>query len=127
MKAWIQHIIFLHNDKQKIVTDNNLYLREHGILGSFIECLYICRCCFTLFEKQLNLPSLLVQPSNSQCLKSKIVGKKTINCIFIHNKSKRTKRLLKFIYVDKRNNLRKYCFLLFIACRIGCLYLLAKL
>lgn len=37
----MQHIMFLRNNKQKIVTDGNPSLCEHGILGSPIECLYV--------------------------------------------------------------------------------------
>ena len=35
--------------------------------------------------------------------------------------------LFKLVCVYRRHNLCKYCFPLFIVCRIGCLYLLAKL
>ena len=83
--------MFLRNNKQKIVTDGNPYLCEHGILGSSIECLYVQMLLYP-FEEQLNLPSLPVQLGNGQCLKPKVVGEVTINCIctkvFIHNKSK---------------------------------------
>ena len=91
MKAWIQHIMFLRNDKQKIVTDSYPYLCVHGVLGGSIECLYVQMLLYP-FEEQLNLPSLPVQLGNGQCLKPKVVGEVTINCIctkvFIHNKSK---------------------------------------
>ena len=92
MKTWFQHIMFLRNDKQKIVTDGNPYLCEHGILGSSIECLYVQMLLYP-FEEQLNLPSLPVQLGNSQCIKLEVIGEETVNCIcaevFIHNKSKR--------------------------------------
>ena len=91
MKTWIQHIMFLCNNKQKIVTDGNPYLCEHGILDSSIECLYV-QILLYLFEEQLNLPFLPVQLGNGQGLKPKVVGEETINCIcakvFIHKKSK---------------------------------------
>ena len=44
--------MFLRNDKQKIVTDGNPYLCEHGILGSSIEFLYVQMLLYP-FEKQL--------------------------------------------------------------------------
>ena len=88
MMTRIQHIMFLRNDKQKIITDDNPYLCEHGILGSSIECFYAQMLLYP-FEEQLNLPSLPVQLGNSQYLKPKVVGEETtINCIcskaFIH-------------------------------------------
>ena len=86
MKTWIQR-----NNKQKIVTDANLYLCEHYILGSSIECLYEHMLLYP-FEEQFNLPFLPVQLGNGQCLKPEVVGEEAINCIctkvFIRNKSK---------------------------------------
>ena len=97
MKTWIQHIMFLSNDKQKIVTDGNPYLCEHGILGSSIECLYVQMLLYP-FEEQFNFPSLPVQLGNSQYLKLEAIGEETVNCIcakvFILNKSKRIGILL---------------------------------
>lgn len=77
MKTWFQHIMFLRNDKQKIVTDGNPYLCEHGILGSSIECLYVQMLLYP-FEEQLNLPSLPVQLGNSQCIKLEVIGEETV-------------------------------------------------
>ena len=98
MKAWIQHIMFLRNDKQKIVTDSYPYLCVHGILGGSIECLYVQMLLYP-FEEQLNLPSLPVQFGNGQCFKLEIVGEEPINSIcsevFIHNESKRIRILLR--------------------------------
>ena len=97
MKTWIQHIMFLRNDKQKVVADSYPYLCVHGILGGSVECLYVQMLLYP-FEEQLNLPSLPVQLGNGQCLKLKVVGEETVNCIcaevFIHNKSKRIGILL---------------------------------
>ena len=81
MKTWIQHIMFLRNDKQKVVTDSYPYLCVHGIFGGSVECLYVQMLLYP-FEEQLNLPSLPVQLGNGQCLKLKVVGEETINCIY---------------------------------------------
>lgn len=37
MKAWIQSILLLGNDKQKVVTDGYPYLREDCILARSVE------------------------------------------------------------------------------------------
>ena len=84
--------MFLRNDKQKVVTDSYPYLCVHGIFGGSVECLYVQMLLYP-FEEQLNLPSLPVQLGNGQCLKLKVVGEETVNCIcakvFIDNKSKK--------------------------------------
>lgn len=82
--------MFLRNDKQEIITDSYPYPCEHGILGGSVVCLYVQMLLYP-FEEQLNLPSLPVQLGNGQCLKPKVVGEETVNCIcakaFIHNNS----------------------------------------
>lgn len=96
MKTWVQHIMFLRNDKQKIVTDSYPYLCTR-FLGGSIECLYVQMLLYP-FEEQLNLPSFPVQLGNGQYLKPEIIDKETVNCIyaeaFIHNKSKKIVMLL---------------------------------
>ena len=49
MKTWIQHIMFLRNDKQKVVTDSYPYLCVHGILGGSVECLYVQMLLYPLY------------------------------------------------------------------------------
>ena len=96
MTTWVQHIMFLRNDKQKIVADGNPYLRVYGILGGSVESLYVQMLLYP-FEEQFNLPSFPIQLSDGQGFKFKIVGKETVNCIcakvFIYNKPERVRIL----------------------------------
>ena len=89
--------MFLRNGKKRILTDVNINLCEHGILGSFIECLYV-QMLLCPFEEQLNLSSFPVQLGNTQCIKLEVIGEERVNCIcaevFIHNKSKKIEILL---------------------------------
>ena len=59
MKSWIQHIKFLCNDKQNVVTEA-IYIFVYTI---FLECLYMLMLFYPL-EEQFDFPSFHVQLGN---------------------------------------------------------------
>ena len=78
MKAWFQHIMLLRNNQQKVVTDGYPYLCEYGILGGSIKSLDM-QMLFYPFKEQLNLPSFPIKFSDSQSIKSEVIGKESVD------------------------------------------------
>ncbi len=73
MKTWIQSILLLGNNKQKVATDSYPYLRVDSVLGRSIEGLDV-QVLLDPFEEQLNLPPLSVKFGNSVTLKYSVAA-----------------------------------------------------
>lgn len=89
MKAWIQSILLLGNDKQKVVTDGYPYLREDCILARSVEG-FDMQMLLDPLEKDLNLPPFAVEFGNGNRLQSEVVGQEaidsTVSKVLIDNK-----------------------------------------
>ena len=90
MKAWIQSILLLGNDKQKVVTDGYPYLREDCILARSVEG-FDMQMLLDPLEKDLNLPPFTVEFGNGNRIQSEVVGQEAIDSavskVLIDNKS----------------------------------------
>ena len=88
MKTWIQSILLLGNNKQKVVTDGYPYLCEECIHSRSIEGFDV-QVLLDPFEKYLNLPSFAIEFSDGYRLQSVVVGQEPIDCtvpkVFIDN------------------------------------------
>ena len=130
MKTWIQHIMFLSNDKQKTVTDG-IHICANTAFLVFSKNVFMCRCCFIHLKNSSICHPSLYNLTTVECLNLEVIGEKTVNCIcaevFRHNKSNRIGMLLggewpsqfdcfireksgKLVYLSTIKNLVKHIF-----------------
>ena len=79
METWIQSILLLGNNKQKVVTDDYPYLCKDCIHSRSVEGFDV-QVLLDPFEKDLNLPSFAIQFSDGYRLQSEVVGQEPIDC-----------------------------------------------
>lgn len=100
MKAGLQSILLLRDDKQQVVTNGYPYLCVDSIAGCTIKGLYM-QVLLDSLEEDLNLPSFLIQLCNSDCINREVISVGSIDCIvskvLIHNKTNIVGELLRSI------------------------------
>lgn len=100
MKAWLQSILLLRDDKQQVVTNGYPYLRVDSIAGCAVKGLDM-QMLLDPLEEDLYLPSFSIQLCNSDCVNREVVSEEPIDLsvskVLIHNKSEIVRILLRSI------------------------------
>ena len=90
MKAWLQSILLLRDNKQQVVTNGYPYLHVDSIAGCAVKGLDV-HVLLDPLEEDLYLPSFSIQLCNSECVNRKVVCEESIDLsvskVLIHNKS----------------------------------------
>ena len=73
MKAWLQSILLLRDDKQQVVTNGYPYLRVDSIAGCAVKGLDV-QVLFDPLEEDLNLPSFSIQLGTSDRINREVIG-----------------------------------------------------
>ena len=78
MKAWLQSILLLRDDKQQVVTNGYPYLRVDCIAGCTVKGLDV-QVLFDPLEEDLNLSSFSIQLCNSDYVNREVVCEEPID------------------------------------------------
>lgn len=78
MKAWLQSILLLRDDKQQVVTNGYPYLRVDSIAGCTVKGLDM-QMLLDPLEEDLNLPSFSIQLCKIDCVNQEVVSKEPID------------------------------------------------